>query len=145
MSDKGKTEDEKLFNKVLGVNLKYLRKQKGYNQTRAAAVCGVSFQQYQKYENGTNSPHPSALVKFAKFYKTSIDRLCSQNLVEDLENFKSKVKNLEIATVDGTAIPMEGMNHEIDALINKINKNSEMFLHNKPLVFKFKEEVDPWL
>ena len=33
---------------------------------------------------------------------------------------------------------MEGMNAEIDALINKIHKElSEMFLHNKPLVFKF--------
>ena len=54
-------------------------------------------------------------------------------LVDDLEQFKSRVKNLEIATVDGVAVPMEDMNHEIDALINKINKNSEMFLQNKPL------------
>ena len=145
MSSKRTTEDETLFNQVLGRNLKYLRKQKGYNQTRAANVCNVSFQQYQKYEKGINAPHTSALVKYAKFYKTSIDRLCSQNLVDDLEQFKSRVKNLEIATVDGVAVPMEGMNHEIDALINKINKNSEMFLQNKPLVFKFKEEVDPWL
>ncbi|HAI37980.1 MAG TPA: hypothetical protein DCM40_07555 [Maribacter sp.] len=145
MPSKRTTEDETLFNQVLGRNLKYLRKQKGYNQTRAANVCNVSFQQYQKYEKGINAPHPSALVKYAKFYKTSIDRLCSQNLVDDLEQFKSRVKNLEIATVDGVAVPMEGMNHEIDALINKINKNSEMFLQNKPLVFKFKEEVDPWL
>ena len=79
MSSKRTTEDEKLFfNQVLGRNLKYLRKQKGYNQTRAAAVCNVSFQQYQKYEKGINAPHPSALVKYAKFYKTSIDRLWSK-------------------------------------------------------------------
>ncbi len=145
MSTRCQTEDEKLFNITLGKNLRYLRKQKGYNQTKAAAVCDVSFQQYQKYEKGINAPHPSALIKYAKFYKTSIDRLCSQNLVEDIEHFKSKVKNLEVATIDGVAVPMEGMSHEIDHLITKIHKNSERFLENKPLVFKFKEEVDPWL
>ena len=78
MPSKRTTEDETLFNQVLGRNLKYLRKQKGYNQTRAANVCNVSFQQYQKYEKGINAPHPSALVKYAKFYKTSIDRLWSK-------------------------------------------------------------------
>ena len=55
MPSKRTTEDETLFNQVLGRNLKYLRKQKGYNQTRAANVCNVSFQQYQKYEKGINA------------------------------------------------------------------------------------------
>ena len=127
----------------LGRNLKF-KKAKRLQSDKSSKCLQRKLSAIPEIRKGINAPHPSALVKYANF-KTSIDRLCSQNLVDDLEQFKSRVKNLEIATVDGVAVPMEGMNHEIDALINKINKNSEMFLHNKPLVFKFKEEVDPWL
>ena len=57
----------------------------------------------------------------------------------------TRVKSLEVATVDGVGIPLEGMNTEIDALIAKIQKNSDKFVKDQPLVFKFDKEVDPWL
>ena len=145
MSNLGTTEDQKIFNIQLGKNLKYLRKQKHFNQTRIGNVIGTSFQQVQKYERGTNAPHPAALVKLAKFFKISLDRLCSQNLIEDLEKFKSRCKSLEVATANGVAVPLEGMSAEVDALINKMQKNSEQFVKDQPLVFKFDKEVDPWL
>ena len=145
MSNRGTTEDEKLFNETLGKNIKYLRKQKRYTQTRIGKVLNTSFQQVQKYEKGKNAPHPVSLVKLAKFFKISLDRLCSQNLIQDLEDFKTKVKSLEVATADGVAIPMDNMSVEIDALITKIQSNSEKFNANQPLVFKFGKEVDPWL
>tara|TARA_R100001591_G_scaffold42323_1_gene53524 strand:- start:1236 stop:1673 length:438 start_codon:yes stop_codon:yes gene_type:complete len=145
MSNRGTTEDEKIFNHQLGRNIRYLRKQKGFTQERLSRVCDVKFQQIQKYEKGSNSPHPVALVKLAAFFKVSLDKLCSQHLIEDLESFKHRVKSLEIATVDGVGIPLEGMNAEIDALINKIQKNSDRFVKDQPLVFKFDKEVDPWL
>lgn len=145
MSNLGTTEDQKIFNIQLGKNLKYLRKQKHFNQTRIGNVIGTSFQQVQKYERGTNAPHPAALVKLAKFFKISLDRLCSQNLIEDLEKFKNRCKSLEVATANGVAVPLEGMSAEVDALINKMQKNSEQFVKDQPLVFKFDKEVDPWL
>ena len=145
MSNLGTTEDQKIFNHTLGRNIKYLRKQKNFNQTRIGKVIGTSFQQVQKYERGSNAPHPAALVKLAKFFKISMDRLCSQNLIEDLEKFKDKVKNLEVATANGVAVPLDNMSAEVDALINKMHKNSEQFVKNQPLVFKFDKEVDPWL
>ena len=145
MSNLGTTEDQKIFNHTLGKNIKYLRKQKGFNQTRIGKVIGTSFQQVQKYERGTNAPHPAALVKLAKFFKISMDRLCSQNLIEDIENFKDRCKSLEIATANGVAVPLDNMSAEVDALINKMHKNSEQFVKNQPLVFKFDKEVDPWL
>ena len=145
MSNLGTTEDQKIFNHTLGKNIKYLRKQKGFNQTRIGKVIGTSFQQVQKYERGTNAPHPAALVKLAKFFKISMDRLCSQNLIEDIEKFKDRCKSLEIATANGVAVPLENMSAEVDALINKMHKNSEQFVKDQPLVFKFDKEVDPWL
>jgi len=145
MSNLGTTEDQKIFNHTLGKNIKYLRKQKGFNQTRIGKVIGTSFQQVQKYEGGKNSPHPAAIVKLAKFFKISMDRLCSQNLIEDIEKFKDRCKSLEIATANGVAVPLDNMSAEVDALINKMHKNSEQFVKNQPLVFKFDKEVDPWL
>lgn len=145
MSNQGTTEDQKIFNHQLGKNLKYLRKQKGYTQSRVGKIINTSFQQIQKYEKGSNSPHPASLVKFALFFKISLDRLCSQNLISDLERFKDKVKDLEVATADGVAVPMEGMTSEIDALVKKVQQNSEKFVAGQPLLFKFNKEVDPWL
>jgi len=145
MSNRGTTEDEKIFNHQLGKNIRYLRKQKGFTQERLARVCDVKFQQIQKYEKGSNCPHPSAIVKLAQFFKISLDRLCSQTLIEQTEHFKNRVKSLEVATVDGVGIPLDGMSVEIDALLNKIQKNSNKFIKDQPLVFKFDKEVDPWL
>ena len=34
-------------------------------------------------------------------------------------------------------IPLDGMNAEIDALLNKIQKHSDKFVKDQPLVFKF--------
>lgn len=145
MSNLGTSEDQKIFNHQLGKNIKYLRKQKHYTQQRIAQVMDVSFQQVQKYEKGVNSPHPCTLVKLAQFFRISLDKLCSQTLISELDNFKNRVKSLEVATMDGIGIPLEGMSNEIDALIHKIQKNSDRFVKEKPLVFKFDKEVDPWL
>jgi len=145
MSNRGTTEDEKIINHQLGKNIKYLRKQKGFTQQRLARVCDVKFQQIQKYESGRNCPHPCALIKLAQFFKVSLDKLCSQTLISDAEQFKNRVKSLEVATVDGVGIPLDGMNAEIDALLNKIQKHSDKFVKDQPLVFKFDKEVDPWL
>ena len=145
MSNRGTTVDEKIFNHQLGKNIKYLRKQKGFTQVRLSKVCDVKFQQIQKYEAGRNSPHHCALVKLDQFFKVSLDKLCSQTLIEDAEQFKRRVKSLEVATFDGVGIPLDGMDAEIDALIAKMQKNSDKFIKDQPLVFKFDKEVDPWL
>jgi len=61
MSNLGTTEDQKIFNHTLGKNIKYLRKQKGFTQTRIGKVIGTSFQQVQKYESGANRVSASRL------------------------------------------------------------------------------------
>ena len=129
----------------VGHRVRMRRVLKGMSQEKLGEQLGLTFQQVQKYERGTNAPHPAALVKLAKFFKISMDRLCSQNLIEDIEKFKDRCKSLEIATANGVAVPLDNMSAEVDALINKMHTNSEQFIKNQPLVFKFDKEVDPWL
>lgn len=40
--------------KVVGANLRRLRKERGYSQQDVGDLFGITFQQVQKYENGTN-------------------------------------------------------------------------------------------
>ena len=35
--------------------------------------------------------------------------------------------------------------NQIDALVKKVQQNSEKFVAGQPLLFKFNKEVDPWL
>ena len=52
------------FNKECGEYLKGLRLTKGITQSKVAKEIGVTFQQVQKYEKGTNG---LSLQKFCKF------------------------------------------------------------------------------
>ena len=47
-------DDELIFTKIVGLQLKKIRLMRGYTQTRVAKAINVTFQQIQKYEKGTN-------------------------------------------------------------------------------------------
>jgi transcriptional regulator with XRE-family HTH domain len=49
----------------VGARLKMLRVQRGMSQTAVAESVGLTFQQIQKYENGSNRISASRLVEFA--------------------------------------------------------------------------------
>jgi transcriptional regulator with XRE-family HTH domain len=49
----------------VGARVRALRIQRGFSQTVLAEAVGVSFQQLQKYENGTNRIAPSRLAVIA--------------------------------------------------------------------------------
>ena len=55
--------------------LKELRKEKGFSQKSVTETLGLVYQQYQKYENGTNEIPVKHLVTLAKFYGVSLDYL----------------------------------------------------------------------
>ena len=57
MSNQGKRPSEVEFNTIVGKNIRYLRKSKKLTQTNVADAIGVSFQQVQKYEKGSNGLH----------------------------------------------------------------------------------------
>ena len=72
----------------VGSQLKSLRKSAGYSQTGLANKVGVTFQQIQKYERGTNRIGASRLWGFCKVFDVSPDKFFEG--VEDyLENAQS--------------------------------------------------------
>lgn len=58
----------------VGSQLKILRKSAGYSQTELANKVGVTFQQIQKYERGTNRIGASRLWEFCKVFNVAPGR-----------------------------------------------------------------------
>ena len=59
------------FNKECGEYLKGLRLTKGITQSKVAKEIGVTFQQVQKYEKGTNGLSLQKFCKFCNLFKVS--------------------------------------------------------------------------
>ena len=57
------------FDAVLGARLHELRKQRSISLSDMAAEIGVSYQQMQKYEAGTNSLSVGRLIQFSRLLK----------------------------------------------------------------------------
>ncbi len=82
-----KTEEDLAFNKVIGRNIKYLRKARRLNQTKVANHCKVQFQQLQKYEKGINGCSAFRLHQLAKFFKVGLDVLIDPNMITKHRGF----------------------------------------------------------
>jgi len=82
-----KTEEDLAFNKVIGRNIKYLRKARRLNQTKVANYCKVQFQQLQKYEKGINGCSAFRLHQLAKFFKVGLDVLIDPNMITKHRGF----------------------------------------------------------
>jgi transcriptional regulator with XRE-family HTH domain len=63
----------------IGRRLRAARLQADVNQTQLGAMLGVSFQQIQKYENGSNRMDVSRLMKAAELLNVSIDYLLGKS------------------------------------------------------------------
>lgn len=63
--------------KAIGGRLKIYRQRANLSQTALGKHLGVSFQQVQKYENGTNRISAASLMKIARFLNISIGDLLS--------------------------------------------------------------------
>jgi len=63
--------------KAIGGRLKLHRQRANFSQTALGKHLGVSFQQVQKYENGTNRISAASLMKIARFLNISIADLLS--------------------------------------------------------------------
>ena len=84
-----KTEEDLAFNKIVGRNIKYLRKNRRLNQTKVADHCKVKFQQLQKYEKGTNGCSAFRLQQLAKFFKVGLDVLVDPEMITKIRGFAS--------------------------------------------------------
>lgn len=61
-----KTDEYRDLNRAIGTALRAARIAKGWSQTQVAEVLGVTFQQVQKYEKGTNRIAASTLAILAQ-------------------------------------------------------------------------------
>ncbi len=61
----GSTDDQSQIDRVVGKRIKKRRQQLRISQTALGASVGVSFQQIQKYERGTNRVSSAILYRFA--------------------------------------------------------------------------------
>jgi len=66
-------DDELIFTKIAGLQLKKIRLVKGLTQTKVAKAINVTFQQIQKYERGTNEIKSINLKKLSEFFNVSFD------------------------------------------------------------------------
>ena len=66
-------DDELIFTKIVGLQLKKIRLIKGYTQTRVAKAINITFQQIQKYERGTNEVKSINLKKLSEYFDVSFD------------------------------------------------------------------------
>ncbi|TRL39857.1 helix-turn-helix domain-containing protein [Rhizobium straminoryzae] len=60
---------------IVGANLRQLRMRKGASQEKLAENLGITFQQVQKYEKGTNRVSSSRLVAIARFLGCTLEDL----------------------------------------------------------------------
>jgi len=65
--------------KAIGGRLKLYRQRANLSQTALGKHLGVSFQQVQKYENGTNRISAAALMRMSRFLNISIGQLLAND------------------------------------------------------------------
>lgn len=63
------------IDKVIGARLKVYRQRENQSQAAVGKHLKISFQQVQKYENGTNRVSAAALFKIASFLKITVGEL----------------------------------------------------------------------
>jgi transcriptional regulator with XRE-family HTH domain len=66
-------DDEIIFTKIVGLQLKKIRLMRGYTQTRVAKAINITFQQIQKYERGNNEVKSINLKKLSEYFDVSFD------------------------------------------------------------------------
>jgi len=97
----------------VGFNIRQIRKAQGLSQTALADALGVSFQQVQKYERGSNRVSASALWRVARFLKVTPGALFeSADTAGDpqVEFLPSKFREAISQTyVDETVLKMGGL------------------------------------
>lgn len=81
----GKRQSKKLHevDVLLGVRLRARREEIGVSQATVAKAAGVTFQQLQKYETGTNRVSASRLYDIAQFLKVPISYFFDEPVVSE--------------------------------------------------------------
>ncbi len=79
-------KDDKSIEKQIGLKLKVRRSSMGMTQDQLGRKIGVTFQQIQKYEKGTNKISISNLYKIADILKTDVSYFLNEDGVTSALN-----------------------------------------------------------
>lgn len=98
----------------IGKKLKELRKERGLTQQVVANCLNISRSVYSQYENDEREPSLKRLIAICRFYRTTLDHVCSNNnrILVDITDLD------EIQRAKIQAIIREND-------INKINSNNQ--------------------
>jgi DNA-binding XRE family transcriptional regulator len=94
-------QNEKVFRKVYGCQLKKLRLIRGYTQTKVAKAISVTFQQVQKYEKGSNACPKYNEMKLCEFLDCDSDYF-TKPITENNYKFLQKRERNGYADSNGT-------------------------------------------
>ena len=102
-------QNDNLLNTEIGKVLRDLRLTAGMTQSKVANYIGVTFQQVQKYEKGTNALSITKFVRFCNLFEISGDKLLGKTGVwfkHDKENPTGRqVKITEVSLEEITKDP----------------------------------------
>jgi transcriptional regulator with XRE-family HTH domain len=87
--------------KIVGQNIRIFRLARGFSQTKLATSVGLSFQQVQKYEKGTNRVGSSVLVKIAEALDTPVVRFFDNRASGIEDGIPADILTGLLATPDG--------------------------------------------
>jgi len=68
-----KKSGTKALDAIIGARLKEIRKREGMSQKEVAERLGISFQQFQRYEHGTNRVSAASLHQIANLFGLPMD------------------------------------------------------------------------
>lgn len=88
------------LDKIIGARLKFYRLAREMSQTKLGREAGVTFQQIQKYENGTNRVSVSRLIDFSRILDFTMSEFFD-GICED----SSKVSGLPSDLIEALASP----------------------------------------
>lgn len=85
----------------LAQNLKYLRKQHGFNQELVAERLGLTATAYGAYERGDTQPPIAKLMTIVQLFDVSMDDICNRKAEDFLDDFNTdkELESLDIFRV----------------------------------------------
>ena len=86
-------ENQEIFSKVVGLQLKKLRLLRKKTQTRLANKIDVTFQQLQKYEKGTNECRLINLLKLSEVLNVELDYFYRPLIENNLKFLTKRERN----------------------------------------------------
>jgi transcriptional regulator with XRE-family HTH domain len=112
-----KESDASSINTVIGSNIRYFRRIRSQTQKFLADELGITFQQIQKYERGSNRVSASMLFEIA--------RILSVNVVDFFKNNTSPIQNAVVAE-SRNIIKSNSPSHQKKDVVN--SKEIELFV-----------------